>query len=151
MNRLESLVEKKLREAIEAGEFDNLPGKGQPVDLTENPFEDPDLRVVHKLLRDAGFAPAWIEERKDIDAQFEAARETLGRAWALYRPGGISQNDAAWKRNVNEFREKLAELNGRIKIYNLKVPAAVFQRREFDAGKVIAQTETEQERERESE
>ncbi|MGH9904218.1 MAG: DUF1992 domain-containing protein, partial [Pyrinomonadaceae bacterium] len=48
-----------LREAIEAGEFDDLPGKGQPIDLNENPFEDPDLRVVHKLLRDAGFAPAW--------------------------------------------------------------------------------------------
>jgi len=80
------MAEKMLREAIEAGEFDNLPGKGQPVDLSENPFEDPDLRVVHKLLRDAGFAPAWIEERKDIDATFEAAYQTLTRAWRIYRP-----------------------------------------------------------------
>ena len=137
MNRLESMAEKMLREAIEAGEFDNLPGRGQPVDLRENPFEDPDLRVVHKLLREAGFAPAWIEERKDIDATFEAARLTLTRAWKIYRPGGISPSDAAWERNVSEFREKVAELNSRIRLYNLKVPAAVFQRRLFDAGKVI--------------
>jgi hypothetical protein len=137
MSRLESMAEKMLREAIEAGEFDDLPGKGQPVDLRENPFEDPDLRVVHKLLRDAGFAPAWIEERKDIDATFEAARQTLTRAWKIYRHGGISPNDAAWGRNVAEFREKAAELNGRVKLYNLKVPAPVFQRRLFDPDKVI--------------
>src|SRR5687768_10440912 len=121
MNRLESLAEKALREAIEAGEFDNLPGKGQPLDLKENPFEDPDLRVVHKLLRDAGFAPAWIEERKDIDATFVQVRQTLARAWNLYRPAGISPNETAWERNVIEFREKTAELNGRIRLYNLKV------------------------------
>ena len=40
-----------MREAIENGEFDNLPGKGEPIDLSENPFEDPDLRVVHRLQR----------------------------------------------------------------------------------------------------
>jgi hypothetical protein len=51
MSRLDLLVEKQIREAMEAGEFDNLPGKGQPIDLTENPFEDPDLRMAHHLLR----------------------------------------------------------------------------------------------------
>lgn len=137
MNRLESMAEKMLREAIEAGEFDNLPGKGKPIDLNENPFEDPDLRVVHKLLRNAGFAPAWIEERKDIDAQFELAHQTLSRAWALYNPGGKSPNEAAWQRNLSEFRAKADELNSRIKIYNLKAPAAVFHRRQIDVDKVI--------------
>lgn len=137
MNRRESMAEKMLREAIEAGEFDNLPGKGKPMDLSENPFEDPDLRVVHKLLRDAGFAPAWIEERKDIDAEFELARQILSRAWGLYKPAGKSPNLAAWERNVQEFRGKIGELNRRIKIYNLKAPAAVFHRRVIDEDKVI--------------
>lgn len=144
MKKFESLVEKALREAIEAGEFDNLPGKGQPVDLTENPFEDPDLRVVHKLLRDAGFAPAWIEERKDIDAQFEIARQTLSRAWKLYQPGGISPDAAAWERNVTEFRGIVAELNNRIRIYNLKAPATVFHRRHLHADKIIEAVTREQ-------
>ncbi len=140
MNRLESMAERMLREAIEAGEFDDLPGKGQPIDLSENPFEDPDLRVVHKLLRDAGFAPAWIEEGKDIDAQFELARQTLSRAWNLYQPAGLSPNPQAWKRNVTEFRAKAEELNSRIKIYNLKAPAVVFHRRQVDADRVIQET-----------
>lgn len=137
MNRLESLAEKMLREAIENGEFDDLPGKGEPLDLKENPFEDPDLRVVHRLLRNAGFAPAWIEERKDIDAEFEAAQTKLSRAWALFGKSGNASSDHEWERNVREFRDKVAELNQRTRIYNLKAPAAVFHRRHIDADKII--------------
>ena len=137
MNRLESLTEKKLREAIENGEFDDLPGKGEPIDLKENPFEDPDLRVVHRLLRNAGFAPAWIEERKDIDAEFEAVRIKLSRAWALFGKGGKAPSDPEWKRIVREFREKIAELNKRISLYNLKAPAAVFHRKRIDPEELI--------------
>lgn len=137
MNRLESLTEKKLREAIESGEFDDLPGKGEPIDLKENPFEDPDLRVVHRLLRNAGFAPAWIEERKDIEAEFEAARIKLLRAWTLFGEHGQSPSDSEWERSVREFREKAAELNQRTRIYNLKAPAVVFHRRHIDSDKII--------------
>jgi DnaJ homolog subfamily C member 28 len=137
MNRLESLTEKRLREAIENGEFDDLPGKGEPLDLQENPFEDPDLRMVHRLLRNAGFAPAWIEERKDIDAEFEASRIKLQRAWGLFGKGGKSPSEPEWERSLSEFREKVAELNQRTRIYNLKAPAAVFHRRHIDADKII--------------
>lgn len=129
MNRLETLVEKKIREAIEKGEFDNLPGSGRPIDLSENPFEDPDLRTVHKLLRDAGFAPAWIEERKDIEAELEKARTLLLRARKLFDQ---ESKRSEWERVVREFREKASELNARIKLYNLKTPAAVFQRTLID-------------------
>lgn len=137
MNRLESLTEKRLREAIENGEFDDLPGKGEPIDLQENPFEDPDLRVVHRLLRNAGFAPAWIEERKDIDAEFEAAQTKLSRAWKLFGAGGKAPSDAEWERSVKEFRAQVAELNARVRIYNLKAPAAVFHRKHIDADKIV--------------
>ena len=136
MNRLETLVEKKIREAMEDGEFDNLPGKGQPVDTSENPFEDPDLRTVHRLLRNAGFAPAFIEERKDIDATLEKSRQTLKRAWELHEKSARSDSrsaEANWQRVVEEFHETVAELNERIRIYNLKVPAGAFQRRRIDA------------------
>jgi DnaJ family protein C protein 28 len=137
MNRLESLTEKRLREAIENGEFDDLPGKGQPVDLKENPFEDPDLRVVHRLLRNAGFAPAWIEERKQIDAEFEAAGAQLARAWKLFGEQGNANSNPEWERSLVAFRNTVAELNDRIKIYNLKAPAHVFHRKLIDADQVV--------------
>jgi DnaJ family protein C protein 28 len=137
MNRFESLTEKKLREAIENGEFDDLPGKGEPIDLRENPFEDPDLRTVHRLLRNAGFAPAWIEERKDIDAELAAAQPKLSRAWALFGEGGKAKSEAEWERSVKEFREQVVELQQRIRIYNLKAPAAVFHRKHIDVEKIL--------------
>src|SRR5437868_14613413 len=83
MKRWESLVDQKIREAMEQGEFDNLAGAGQPIDLSENPYEDPDWRTAHRMLRNARFAPAWIEERKDIDVELEAARIALRRNWML--------------------------------------------------------------------
>ena len=55
MKSWESLIDQKIREAMEQGEFDDLPGKGEPVDLSENPFEDPELRLAHRMLRSAGF------------------------------------------------------------------------------------------------
>ena len=143
MNRLESMTEKALREAIEAGEFDDLPGKGQPIDLSENPFEDPDLRTVHRLLRNAGFAPAWIEERKDIEAQLQQARVKLARAWSLFGKQTTSSDTDQWNRNIAEFRELATELNQRIKIYNLRAPATGFHRHVIDAEKVISQIKEE--------
>ena len=137
MKRHESQIEKSIREAIEKGEFDDLPGKGKPLDLSENPFEDPDLRTVHRLLRNAGFAPPWIEERKDIEAQLELAQTTLARAWGLYNPDSSTANPTAWERNLVEFKDKIVELRQRIHNYNLKAPSSVFHKRQLDADAII--------------
>ena len=112
--------------------------------MRENPFEDPDLRIVHRLLRNAGFAPAWIEERKDIDASLAGARETLARAWKLYGEGSNGEHPD-WVRNVKEFLELSSDLNERIKLYNLKAPAAVFHRNRIDAERVIRSIKEERE------
>jgi DnaJ family protein C protein 28 len=132
MKRWESSVEKQIREAMEAGKFDNLPGKGKPVDLSENPFEDPDLRTAHRLLRNAGFAPAFIEERKDIDRELEQARTALARAWTIYQRAEAGSQDALWERVQQEFRERAEELNKRIRVHNLRVPASTFHRNLID-------------------
>ena len=139
MSKWESVVEKLIRESMERGEFDNLPGSGEPLDLSENPFEDPDLRTAHRLLRNAGFAPAWIEERKDIDVSFRLAKETLVRASRLYGTQGSPTANPRWHRAKNEFRQQVTELNQRIKMYNLKAPGVVFHRGVIDIDAVIAE------------
>jgi hypothetical protein len=53
------IAERKIREAMQEGAFDRLEGKGEPLDLSENPYEDPSLRMAHRLLKNNGFAPAW--------------------------------------------------------------------------------------------
>jgi hypothetical protein len=125
---------------MERGEFDELSGKGQPVDLSENPFEAPELRTAHRLLRNAGFAPAWLEDRKDIDERLKRAQTTLLRARDLYR--SEIPHGARWKRAVQEFRETTAELNQRIRMYNLRAPATIFHRKVFDADSLILELES---------
>lgn len=130
MDKFESLVDKLIRESMERGEFDELSGKGEPVDLSENPFEDPDVRTAHRLLRNAGFAPAWMEDRKDIESNLDRARSILLRAKELYQ--GETPHGPAWQRAVQEFRETVAELNQRIRIYNLRAPTPAFHKKVFD-------------------
>src|SRR4030095_16899995 len=106
MNHWESLIDRKIREAMEEGEFDDLPGRGAPVDLAENPFEDPDWRMAHRMLRNAGFAPAWIEERKDIEAEIQAARTVLARVWTVLQNARHTEHsksaEARWRKALED-------------------------------------------------
>ena len=132
----ESLIDKKIREAMERGEFDNLAGQGKPIDLSENPYEDPDWRTAHRMLRNAGFAPSWIEERKDIDAELAVARSNLARVWGIRRNARDTEHERSaavrWQNALETFREKVDELNRRINAWNLKAPAVAFQRKRID-------------------
>jgi hypothetical protein len=141
MDPWESLVDKKIREAMAAGEFDNLAGTGQPIDLTENPYEDPDWRTAHRMLRNAGFAPSWIEERKDIDAELEASRFALARKWMVLRNARATHHEQSaqerWIRAEAEFRSAVIDLNRRIDAWNLKTPAVAFHRKRIDVEREI--------------
>jgi DnaJ homologue, subfamily C, member 28, conserved domain len=101
-----------------AGEFDNLPCKGQPIPLDRNPFEDPSMWTAHHLLRVNGFAPPWIEEARDLDAEAARLRKQLAAAGSA--------------KALREIREQAAELNRRILTYNLKCPSARFHKRLLD-------------------
>jgi hypothetical protein len=117
LDKWESIAERKIREAIEAGQFDNLPSEGKPIELDIDP--DPSLWMAHHLLRVNGFAPPWIEESKDIDAAVSRLRADLQTARG--RPAAI-----------DEFRSRGAELNRRILTYNLKSPSAQFHKWPLD-------------------
>jgi hypothetical protein len=59
------IVEAMIKEAMERGEFDNLPGKGKPIDLTEY-FETPEeIRLANSLLKNAGLTSREVDLLKD--------------------------------------------------------------------------------------
>jgi hypothetical protein len=101
MDEWHFIAERKIREALEEGAFDQLEGAGKPLDLSENPFEDPSLRMAHRLLKNNGFAPGWIEEAREIEA--ESRR--------LAAAGG------------GDYQNRVAALNRRILAFNLKAPS----------------------------
>lgn len=62
----ERIVEALIKEAQERGEFDNLPGKGKPIDLTTY-FEAPEeVRLAQSVLKNAGITSPEVQLLKEI-------------------------------------------------------------------------------------
>jgi len=105
------IADRKIKEAMDEGAFDNLEGAGRPLALDENPYEDPAERMAHRLMKNNGLAPGWIEEARELDAEARRLQEDHGRC-----------TDA-------EFRRRAAALNRRIAAFNLKTPVHSTQKR----------------------
>ncbi|MCB2187960.1 MAG: DUF1992 domain-containing protein [Deltaproteobacteria bacterium] len=67
---LSKIAEKRISEAIDKGEMDNLPGQGQPLALTDDSQVPEELRMAYKVLKNAGFTPPELEIKNQI-AQVE--------------------------------------------------------------------------------
>jgi DnaJ family protein C protein 28 len=162
----ESWIDQQIREAQERGEFDNLPGKGRPLDLTPNPYAQ-DQELAFKILKDAGYAPEWIELDKAIRRKLEAARARLTRrrewcqarlreltdeaAGSAGRSKGWAEAErdrvlAGWEQAITAFEEEAEAINKEITELNLKVPSSRFQRPKVDAGREVREFACEVER-----
>jgi len=62
----EKIVEQRIKEAMEKGEFDNLPGKGRPIPLEDDSHVPEDLRLAYKVLKNADCLPPELLEKKEI-------------------------------------------------------------------------------------
>lgn len=124
------IVENKLKEAIDNGLFDNLPGKGKPLNLNDNPHEPAAWRLAYKMLRDHGFTLPWIAERQEIEEALEKSFQALTKAYTdthrSRQPDVWAQAD--WQKAQDKFREFGTKLNKRIRDYNLSVPHVAVQR-----------------------
>ncbi len=118
----ESAVEKSIREAMDRGEFENLPGAGKPLDLHRDPNLPEDWETAFKLLRDAGFAPDWIEQDKEIRAARAKLLEPFQKYLARARPS-LADRAEREARLIADFRHAAAELNRQIDLFNLKAPS----------------------------
>jgi hypothetical protein len=66
MEFLFKIAERRILEAMENGEFDNLEGKGKPLKFENETFIPEDLRIVYKILKNAGCIPPELEVRNEI-------------------------------------------------------------------------------------
>lgn len=60
------IVEEKIVEAQRSGAFDNLPGKGKPLELEDLSWMPEDLRVAYHVLKNAHVLPPEVELLKEI-------------------------------------------------------------------------------------
>jgi DnaJ family protein C protein 28 len=106
-------VEEIIRRAVQEGKFDDLPGKGKPLQLDQNPHEDPEWHAAYHILKSGGFSAlsqAWKWRQGDNGDQIEPRLM-----------------ETEWRRSIDTFREKIESINKQIRSYNLEVPSVRFQ------------------------
>jgi hypothetical protein len=93
----ETWVERKIRESMERGEFDNLPGAGQPIPDLARPYDE--LWWLRKKLRDEKLSidPPIMVLRRELD-------ETLERI-------GAARSEAEVRRLVEAINERIVYVN----------------------------------------
>jgi hypothetical protein len=62
------IIESRIKKAQENGAFEDLPGSGQPLDLRDDRHIPEDLRLAHKVLKNADCLPPEVHLRKEIRA-----------------------------------------------------------------------------------
>ena len=78
------IAEGRIREAMEQGVFENLPGAGKPLDLEEYFNTPEEMRVAYSILKNANCAPAEVELMKEVSRLEQAIAETTDAAAAKY-------------------------------------------------------------------
>ena len=97
MFAFEIIAEERIREAMERGEFDRLPGAGRPLDLEDDAMIPPELRVAYKILKNAGCLPPELELRKEIVALRDLLRAV--------------EDDGERRTKIRELNDRLLKLS----------------------------------------
>ncbi|MGB9716287.1 MAG: DnaJ family domain-containing protein [Thermodesulfovibrionales bacterium] len=66
MDIFSKIAERRIQEAIQNGDFDNLKGKGKPLTFEDETFIPEDLRIAYRILKNAGCIPPELELRNEI-------------------------------------------------------------------------------------
>ena len=119
------IAERKIQDAIEEGLFDNLPGKGRPLDLSVNPFEPPGTGAINRLLKHNRVLPLWVLLEQEIEASRAIALATLAR-WEASEPGlrDTAQYARARRAAREAYHKHMRLTNDLILKYNYSSPFA---------------------------
>ncbi|XP_077198703.1 dnaJ homolog subfamily C member 28 [Paroedura picta] len=139
---IERLVEDLIQESMAKGDFDNLSGKGKPLQkFSDCPHIDPMTHNLNRILIDNGYQPEWILMQKEIRETIEklrkdliASRKKLGDPMTLHKT-------KLWNEVCEQFTENVKNLNKRINDFNLIVPILSRQMVHFNANKEIARAQ----------
>ena len=115
---IERLAEQRIQEAQRKGEFENLPGKGKPLELADYSTLPEDLRMAYHLLKNANVLPPEAELLKDIHiledllkhVEDEGERKSLAKSlqWKMMRLDMLKRRTLDL-RSVRSYGRKLIE------------------------------------------
>ena len=123
----ESLIERQIKDAMAAGEFDELPFRGEPIPIEDDGSE---LALAHHVLRQAGFAPGWIATDAEIRTLLSRRDVVLARA----RRAGLPVRD----RDRREIDAIVREVNALVLRLEHEAPTVRQHRPRLDIAAELA-------------
>ena len=117
---------------MEAGSFEDLPHRGQRLPLDDDAAAG-EWALAHRMLRNAGMAPPWIESDKDARRLLADIEALMDRA---PRTSPLSQ--ARERANLTRFVD---EANRAIARVNAEAPTPAQHRRPVDLEAVLERLE----------
>jgi hypothetical protein len=98
-------ADEKIKEAIAKGEFDNLPGKGKPLDLDAYFATPEDLRMGYSILKSADIIPE-IELLKQIEGLKKSLASCTSQIEKRAIQGQLSEKIANFNMRMERYRKK---------------------------------------------
>jgi hypothetical protein len=129
----DSLVERLIQEAIDDGEFDDLPYRDQRLPLEDDSAAG-DRAVAFRMLRNAGMAPPWIETDKEVRCLLDRIDEVI----AL----GSRSREAGARHVRDELTRLVDQVNQSIARLNAEAPTDRQHRRPLEPSVVLRRLET---------
>lgn len=62
----EKIAERRIQEALDRGDFKDLPGRGKPIAYEDDSGIPEDLRMAYKILKNADCLPPELQLKKEI-------------------------------------------------------------------------------------
>lgn len=122
----EIIAERKITEAMEEGQFDNLPGKGQPLQIDPQWLVPPHLRIAATILHNAGMLPEWAQTDHEIVMAREAIAVLRRRAAMEYSLRREKPVFADWYANILQTLVRLMRrVNDLILQFNMSSPSSL--------------------------
>lgn len=80
---INKIIEQNIKRAMKQGTFDNLPGQGKPLQLTDLSFVPHEQRAAFLVMQNSGSLPPEMELRKEIASLDEKLQTATGEEKAV--------------------------------------------------------------------
>ncbi|XP_047029763.1 dnaJ homolog subfamily C member 28 [Helicoverpa zea] len=118
------LVEDLIQESMSKGEFENLSGKGKPLNnQNNNPYVDFTTHKLNEVLINNGFTPEWITLAKEIEQEIADLKKEISSDRSPLGPYPLTEEEySKWQIIYKHNKELASSINMKIDKYNLIVP-----------------------------
>src|SRR5688572_25665391 len=106
---LDRIAERKIAEAVEQGKFEDIAGKGRPLNLDDDPLTPPHLRLGNRILKNANVLP----DRVQLEVAIRECRCECEQVWNRITWDYGKWRDYARREGTSQSLQRFADWRSR--------------------------------------